>query len=107
MAKGRAINVEAGNRLDLRDAADANQIALAILKAACEQRLAQAGGQVATLDSLVEIATEAGYQGTVDQAASILNREGGFIVEPGPSGRLTVRRLDFSPGSAGGNSAHG
>jgi hypothetical protein len=44
MAKGREINVEAGNRLDLRDVADANQTALAILKAACELRLAQAGG---------------------------------------------------------------
>ena len=92
MAKGREINVEAGNRLDLRDAADANQAALAILKAAFEQRLAQAGGQSATLASVVEIATGAGYKGTVDQAGSILKVEGGFIVEPGPDGRLIVRR---------------
>jgi ferritin-like metal-binding protein YciE len=95
MAKGREINVEAGNRLDLRDVADANQTALAILKAAFEQRLAQAGGQVATLDTVVEIATGAGYKGTVDQAASILKVEGGLIVES-----LTARRPDarFQPG---------
>ena len=59
------------------------------------------------LDGVVEIATEAGYQGTVDQAASILKVEGGFIVEPGPSGRLIVLRPDYPAGSAGGNSAHG
>jgi hypothetical protein len=58
------------------------------------------------LDSVVEIATEAGYKGTVDQAASILKVEGGFIFEPGPSGRLTIRRPDF-PGFHRGNSAHG
>lgn len=92
MAKGREINVEAGNRLDLRDAADANQSALAILKAAFEQRLAQVSRQAVTLDSVVEIATAAGYKGTVDQAGSILKVEGGFIVEPGPNGRLIVRR---------------
>jgi hypothetical protein len=54
------------------------------------------------LDGVVEIATEAGYQGTVDQAASILKVEGGFIVEPGPSGRLTIRRQDFPAGSTWG-----
>ena len=78
-----------------------------MLKAAFEQRLSQVGGAAVMLDSVVEIAAEAGYQGTVDQAASILKVEGGFIVEPGPSGRLTVRRPDFPPGSTGGNSAHG
>ena len=59
------------------------------------------------LDSVVEIATEAGYKGTSDQAARILKVEGGFIVEPGPSGRLTVRRPDFPADSTGGNPAHG
>jgi len=59
------------------------------------------------LDSVVEIATENGYKGTVDQAARILKVEGGFLVEPGPSERLTVRRPDSAPGSTGGNSAHG
>ena len=43
MADGREINVEAGNRLDIRDAADTNQAALAILKAAFEQRLGEVG----------------------------------------------------------------
>ena len=47
------------------------------------------------LDSVVEIATEGGYKGTVDQAASILKVEGGFIVES-----LTARRPNarFQPG---------
>ena len=65
-----------------------------MLKAAFEQRLGQVGGMAVMFDSVVEIAAEAGYQGTVDQVASILKVEGGFIVEPGPSGRLTVRRAE-------------
>ena len=104
---GREINLEAGNRLNLRDAVALSHSYFLMLKAAFEQRLGQVGGMAVMLDSVVEIATEHGYKGTVDQAVRILKVEGGFIAEPGPSGRLTVRRPDFSPGSAGGNSAHG
>ena len=66
------------------------------------------------LDSVVEIAIEAGYKGTADQAASILKVEGGFIVEPDPNGRLSVRltgfpggfhRGEFRPRLIGGNCA--
>ena len=96
MAKGREINVEAGNRLDLQDAVALSHADYCILEAAFErcERLAQAGGSVALFDAVVEIAIEAGYRGTVEQAGSILRREGRFIVEPGPSGRLTVQRAD-------------
>ena len=94
MAKGREIDVDAASRLDLQDSADANQSALAILTAAIQQRSTQIAGQAVTLDSIVEIAAEAGYRGTVDQAGDILRREGGFTVEPGPDGRLAVRRAD-------------
>ncbi len=104
---GREINLEAGDRLKLRDAVALSHSYFLMLKSAFERRLSQVGGAAMMLDSVVEIATAAGYKGTVDQAASILKVEGGFIVEPGPSGRLTVRRPDFSSGSAGGNSAHG
>jgi hypothetical protein len=78
-----------------------------MLKAAFEQRLGQVGGAAMMLDRVVEIAAEVGYKGTMDQAASILKLEGRFIVEPAPSGRLTVRRPDFPADSIGGNSAHG
>jgi len=94
MAKGREINVDAGSRLDLQDAADVNQSALAILTAAFERRSALVAGLAVTLDSVVEIAAKAGYRGTVDQAGDILRREGGFTVEPGPDGRLVVQRAD-------------
>ena len=104
---GREINLEAGNRLNLRDAVALSHSYFLLLKAAFEQRLGQVGGEAVMLDSVVEIATEAGYKGTADQAASILKVEGGFIVEPGPSGRLTVRRPDFPADSTGGNPAHG
>jgi hypothetical protein len=104
---GREINLEAGNRLNLRDAVALSHSYFLMLKAAFEQRLSQAGGMAVMLDSVVEIAAEAGYKGTMDQAASILKVEGGFIVEPGPSGRLTVRRPDFPADSTGGNPAHG
>ena len=104
---GREINLEAGNRLNLRDAVALSHSYFLMLKAAFEQRLSQVGGAAVMLDSVVEIATEAGYKGTVDQAASILKVEGGFIVEPGPSGRLTIRRPDFPAGFTGENSAHG
>jgi hypothetical protein len=104
---GREINVEAGNRLNLRDAVALSHSYFLMLKAAFEQRLNQVGGAAVMLDSMVEIATEAGYKGTVDQAASILKVEGGFVVEPGPNGRLTIRRADFPVDTVGENSAHG
>ena len=104
---GREINLEAGNRLNLRDAVALSHSYFLLLKAAFEQRLGQVSGEAVMLDSVVEIATEAGYKGTLDQAASILKVEGGFIVEPGPSGRLTLRRPDFPSDSIGGNPAHG
>jgi hypothetical protein len=104
---GCEINVEAGNRLNLRDAVALSHSYFLMLKTAFEQCLGQVGGEAVMLDSVVEIATEAGYKGTADQAASILKVEGGFIVEPGPSGRLTVRRTDFPADSTGGNPAHG
>lgn len=95
---GREINVEAGNRLNLQDAVVLSHAHYRILEAAFEQceRLAQPGGGAVLFDAVVEIANEAGYRGTVEQAVDILRREGGFIVEPGPSGRLTVRRRDSS-----------
>jgi hypothetical protein len=43
----------------------------------------------------------------MDQAVSILKVEGGFTVEPGPRGRLTIWRPDFPVDSIGGSSAHG
>jgi len=104
---GREINLEAGNRLNLRDAVALSHSYFLMLKAAFEQHLGQVGGVAVMLDSVVEIATEHGYKGTVDQAASILKVEGGLIVEPSPSGRLTVRQPDFPADSIGGNSAHG
>ena len=93
---GREINVEAGNRLNLQDAVALSHADFSILEAAFErcERLAQAGGSAVLFDAVVEIATEAGYRGTVGHGGSILHREGRFIVEPGPSGRLTVRRAD-------------
>jgi len=104
---GREINLEAGNRLSLRDAVALSHSHFLMLKAAFEQRLSQVGGPAVMSDSMVESAAEAGYKGTVDQAGSILKIDGGFLVESGPGGRLIVRRPDFPLGSAGGNSAHG
>jgi len=93
---GREINVEAGNRLSITDAAEMIVSGhWAILIDAFERRQQQVGGEAVMLDAVVEIAIEAGYRGTVGQAGSILRREGRFIVEPGPSGRLIVRRADF------------
>ena len=107
MAKGREINVDAGSRLNLRAAVALSHSYFLMLKAAFEQRLSQVGGVAVMIDSVVEIATEAGYKGTLDQAASILKVEGGCLVEPSPSGRMTVRRPDFPAEFTGGNSAHG
>ena len=86
--------MEAGNRLNLQDAVALSHSYFLMLKAAFEQHLGQVGSAAVMLDSVVEIATEAGYKGTVDQAGDILCREGGFIVGPGPDGRLTARRAD-------------
>jgi len=74
---------------------DANQTALAVLVAAFETRQTQLGGAAVMLDAVLEIARLHGYDGSVDRAGSILHREGGFLVERGPSGRLTVRRADL------------
>jgi hypothetical protein len=104
---GREINLEAGNRLNLRDAVALSSSYFRMLKAAFEQRLSQVGGAAVMLDAVVETAAEAGYRGTVDQAVGILKVEGGFIVEPGPSGRLIVRRPDCPADTTGANSAHG
>mgnify|MGYP005843387425 CR=1 FL=1 len=104
---GREVNLEAGNRLNLRDAVALSHSYFRMLQAAFEQRLGQVGGAAVMLGRVVEIVTPAGYRGTVEQVTSILRREGGFIVEPGPSGRLIVRRPDFPVDSIGGNSAHG
>ena len=103
----REMNLGAGNRLNPRDAVALSHSYFLTLKAAFEQRLSQVGGAAVMLDSMVEIAAEAGYCGTVDQAASILKVEGGFVVEPGPSERMTVRRPRFPMRSSGENSAHG
>ena len=103
---GREINVEAGSRLNLRDAIALSHSYFLILKAAFETRLAEASGEAVMLDSVVRIATDAGYQGTLEMASSILKVEGGFIVEPSPSGQLMVRR-QFPGGSVGGNFPHG
>jgi len=106
---GREINVEAGNRLNLHDAVALSHADYHILEAAFErcERLAQVGGEAVMLDAVVEIAAEAGYKGTADQAASILKVEAGFIVEPGPNGRRTIRRADFPVDTIGENSARG
>ena len=55
---GREINLEAGNRLSLRDAVALSHSYFLTLKAAFEQRLGQAGGAAVLLDSVVEIATK-------------------------------------------------
>ncbi len=90
----REINAEAGNRLSLQDAVALSDADYRILEAAFEQceRLAQASGKAVPFDAVVQIAAEASFRGTAEQAADILRREGGFNIEPGPSGRLTVRR---------------
>ena len=69
---GRETNLETGNPPSLRDAVALSYSYFLMLKAAFEQHLGQAGGAAVMLDSVVEIATEAGYKGTLDQATSIL-----------------------------------
>ena len=51
---GREINLEAANRLNLRDAVALSHSYFLMLKAAFEQRLGQAGGVAVMLDSVVE-----------------------------------------------------
>jgi len=93
---GRKINLEAGNRLNLQDDVALSHSDYRVLVDAFErcERLAQGIGTAVALDAVVETAAEAGYRGTVDRAGDILRREGRFVVEPGPDGRLTVRRAD-------------
>jgi hypothetical protein len=63
---GREINLEAGNRLNLRDAVALSHSYFLMLKSAFERRLSQVGGAAVMLDGVVEIATEAGYKDTAD-----------------------------------------
>jgi len=95
MGERREINASAESRLNLQAALAVNHAG--VLTAAFETRLEQVGGSVAMLDSVVQIATAAGYKGTMEQAAIILNREGGFTVKPGPSDRLTENPPDPDP----------
>jgi len=94
---GREIKVGAENHLELRQAADANQAALTVLEAAFDEEQGQVGGQVVTLDAVVRIAAEHSYHGAADQAASILQAAGRYVVEIGPGRRPVVRRLAGAP----------
>ncbi len=51
MGSGREIRVEASNRLNLRDTANANQAAVAILRGAFETCLSRFGGAIVMLDN--------------------------------------------------------
>lgn len=64
--------------MNLQDALALSHACYRILEAAFErcECLAQVGGEAVMLNAVVEIATEAGYPGTVEQAGSILRREG-------------------------------
>ena len=63
---GREINVETGNRLNLRDAISLSRSYFLMLKPAFEQRLSPVEGASVMLDAVVETTAEAGYRGTVD-----------------------------------------
>jgi len=91
----RQINVNAEDRLDLQDAASRapDACALALLEAAYNERLAQIGGQAVILKSVVEIAAQHGFTGTVDEAAGIL-RAAGYRVKTGHDGRLVTWKVD-------------
>jgi len=92
---GREINVEAGNRLPVLEAAEVIVSGYrAILIDAFERRRQQVGGEAVMLDAVVEIAAERGYPGGTWAARQVLE-QGGFIVQAGPSARLGVRRADF------------
>jgi len=93
---GREIKLEAGSRLNaevLRPKATPTIASWRLPSSDANAWPKRAAGPFA-LDAVVENAIEAGYRGTVERADSILRREGGFIVEPGPSGRLVMRRAD-------------
>ncbi len=68
--------------------------AAATLIAAFDQRLHTVGGQAAMLDSVVEIAREAGYNGDVDEAVRLLQPE--FEVYPLLSGQWMIWRKSES-----------
>jgi len=63
---------------------------------AFERQRQQVGGEAVVLDAVVEIAAEHGYPGGIWAARQLLEQCGEFIVQAGPSGRLTVRRGGFS-----------
>lgn len=106
---GHAINLEADNRLNVQDVAALKQRRLSRpsgqlrrMRPPCPNARPRRGSRRRGRDRRpVRLP-----RGTVDQAGDILLREGRFIVEPGPDGRLTVRRPNFPAGSTGGNSAH-
>jgi len=95
---GREINVEAGNRLSITDAAEviANSYR-AILIDAFERRRQQVGGEAVMLEAVVEIAAEHSYPGGLWAARQLMEHGGMFIVQAGASGRLTVRRATDFP----------
>ena len=81
---GCEINVEAGNRLNLRDAVALSHSYFLMLKAAFEQRLGQVGGVAVMLDSVAEIAairreaavgrhTDCAEEGVGEQCAAKIN----------------------------------
>jgi len=57
---GHEINLEAGNRMNVRDAVALSHSHFLTLQAAFEPCLSQVGSAAMMLDSVVEIATEAG-----------------------------------------------
>jgi len=90
----REINVNAEDRLDLQDAADAapDACALALLEAAYDERLGQIGGRALMLEPVVQIATTHGFTGTVDEASRLLQASG-WRVEIGHDGQLVAWRV--------------
>jgi hypothetical protein len=88
---GREINVNASDTLHLQDAAD-HAAALPMLIAAFDQRLSQVGGHAAILNAVVEIATKAGYKGTVEDAARLLKASGEFESGTTETGLVAVWR---------------
>ena len=86
---GCEIGASASDRSDPQATADVNQLSL--LTWAFNSRLAAVGGRAVMLDSLLKIAEEHGYQGSQDEATSVL-RAAGFNVEDGAAGRIVVWR---------------
>ncbi len=94
---GREINVNVSDTLNIQDAATAIAYTYrAILIDAFDQRQREVGGQGVMLDAVIEIAVRKGYPGTQWAAQQLLGLEGRFIIEPGPSGRLVIRRASDS-----------